>query len=198
MDLSTLSSLPDRQWRTGIAEVIKYGLMADRALFERLERIDLRALKKNVGMQGFFVGRSAAIKAGVVSKDERETRGLRETLNLGHTFGHAIESVTRYRAYTHGEAIAIGMCAAARLGALLGSFPADAVRRVDRLFERWGLPTRMLRRPSRPRILAAMARDKKTVNGGFRFIVPLGIGGAKVAEAVPLRLVARVLEEVGA
>lgn len=197
MDLSTLATLPDRQWRTGIAEVIKYGLMGDRTLFERLEKIDLPALKKDVGMQGFLVSRSASIKAAVVSKDEGETRGLRETLNLGHTFGHAIESVSGYRAYTHGEAISIGMCAAARLGALLGSFPADAVPRVDRLFERWGLPTRVSRRLSRPLILAAMSRDKKTVNGGFRFVVPVGIGRAKVVGGVAPDQVSLTLAEVG-
>jgi 3-dehydroquinate synthase len=197
MDLSTLATLPDRQWRTGIAEVIKYGLMADRSLFERLEKIDLPALKKNLGLQGVLVSRSAAIKAGVVSKDEWETRGLRETLNLGHTYGHAVESVTGYGTYTHGEAIAIGMCAAARLGALVGSFPADGVPRVDRLFQRWGLPTRVSRRLSRPLILAAMARDKKTLNGGFRFVVPVGIGRAKVVGGVASGLVAKTLAEVG-
>ena len=197
MDLSTLETLPDRQWRTGMAEIIKYGMIADGRLFKQLETLDLARLKKSRRLLQTVVSRSVAIKAAVVSKDERETSGLRATLNLGHTFGHAIETVSGYKAYTHGEAVAIGMCAAARLGARLGTFPATGIGRVDNLVRRWGLPTRVGRSLPRSKILAAMARDKKAVDGGFRFVVPVGIGQAKVAANVSPDSVVRTLEEVG-
>jgi 3-dehydroquinate synthase len=197
VDLSTLATLTDRQWRTGIAEIIKYGLIADREIFEELEKEDLAFLKSNPRALESLVARSAAIKAAVVSKDERELTGVRATLNLGHTFGHAIESVSGYTAYTHGEAVAIGLCAAARLGARLGTFPFKAIHRVDALVTRWGLPARVHRPLPRAKILAAMARDKKTVDGGFRFVVPVGLGRAKVVAQVSLEMVVQTLAEVG-
>lgn len=197
MDLTTLTTLPDRQWRTGLAEIIKYGIIADPEILEILEKIDLPVLKKNMRVLESLVARSAAIKADVVSKDEKELSGVRATLNLGHTFGHAIESVSGYRAYTHGEAVAIGLCAAARLGERLGTFPLNAIPRVESLVARWGLPTRVHRRLPRSKILAAMARDKKTVDGGFRFVVPVGMGRAKVVAQVPRDDVFQTLTEVG-
>ena len=197
IDLSTLATLPDRQWRTGMAEIIKYGFISDKALFDQLEKSSLAELKKNYRQQERWVARSAAIKAGVVSKDERETGGLRATLNLGHTFGHAIETVSGYRAYTHGEAVAIGLCAAARLGGRLGTFPESEIGRAESLVSRWGLPTRVRRPLSRSKILAAMARDKKAVDGNFRFVVPVGIGRAKVVAHVSPDSVVRTLKEVG-
>ncbi len=197
MDTATLRTLPDRQWRTGVAEIIKYGLIADKALFALLEKTSLANLKKTPRLLIGIIARSAAIKAEVVSKDERETRGLREILNLGHTFGHAVETVTGYRDYTHGEAIAVGMCAAARLGAALGAFPAAGVDRVDAIFKRWGLPVRARRPLPRARILHAMAKDKKTLAGRFRFVVPVGWGNARVVSVVDPRVLGGVLSAVG-
>jgi len=197
MDPSTLRTLPDRQWRTGMAEVIKYGLIADKSMVKLLERKTLADLKKDPRLLANLIGRSAAMKARVVSRDERETRGLREILNLGHTFGHAIETVTGYRDYTHGEAIAVGMCASARLGAALGAFPVSAVDRVDALFRRWGLPVRARRPLPRAKILHAMAKDKKTIDGRFRFVVPVGWGSAKVVSDVDRGTLDAVLSAVG-
>jgi len=197
MDLSTLRTLPDRQWRTGMAEVIKYGLIADRKLFEDLEAADPAAFRRDPRAVETIVARSAAIKAGVVARDERETRGLREILNLGHTFGHALETATGYTAYTHGEAIAVGMAAAARLGEALGTFPSENVARVDRLLERWGLPTRARRPLSRGKILRAMSKDKKTMAGRFRFVVPQGWGRARVVSGIPRERLERTLDAVG-
>lgn len=197
MDPATLRTLPDRQWRTGMAEVIKYGLIADKSMIGVLERKTLGDLKKDHRLLANLIGRSAAIKARVVSRDERETRGLREILNLGHTFGHAIESVTKYRDYTHGEAIAVGMCAAARLGAALNAFPASGIDRVDALFRRWGLPVRVRRPLPRSKILQAMAKDKKTIAGQFRFVVPAGWGNAKVVSGVGRDTLDAVLSSVG-
>lgn len=197
MDVATLRTLPDRQWRTGMAEVIKYGLIADRSLLQLVERKTLADLKGDPGLLSRLIGRSAGIKARVVSRDERESRGQREILNLGHTFGHAIETVTGYRDYTHGEAIAVGMCAAARLGAALGAFPASGVKRVDALFHRWGLPVRARRPLPRAEILRAMAKDKKTIAGRFRFVVPVGWGSAKVVADVDRTTLNTVLSAVG-
>lgn len=197
MDLETLPSLPDRQWRTGMAEIIKYGLIADRLLFRRLEGSTLKELQSRPRFQEWVISRSVAIKVDVVSRDEHETRGLREILNLGHTFGHALETLTGYRTYTHGEAIAVGMCAAARLGVRVGSFPETDVARVDALFRRWGLPTRARRPLPRAKIYEAMAKDKKTLAGKFRFVVPQGWGAARVVAGLGPADIDPVLDAVG-
>jgi 3-dehydroquinate synthase len=197
MDLAVLKTLPDREWRTGLAEVIKYGLISDRRILDIMRTETLDSLRRRPALLAEVVRRSAACKARVVSADERETKGLREILNLGHTFGHALETVTGYGDYTHGEAISVGMCAAARLGARLGTFRAADVPAVDALFERWGLPVRARRKAPRARLLAAMARDKKNVGGSFRFIVPVGWSRAKAVQGVPMEVVQSVLSEVG-
>jgi 3-dehydroquinate synthase len=196
-DLSVLRTLPDREWRTGMAEVIKYGFIADPDLLARLEKEDLAGLKARPALWESLVARCAAIKAAVVSVDEKDTLGRRELLNLGHTFGHAVESVTRYGAYTHGEAISVGMCAAARLAARLKLFPFAYVRRTEDLLARWGLPVRAERRLPRAALLKAMSRDKKAVGGKFRFVVPVRWGRATSVSGTPPAVVSRVLAEVG-
>ena len=197
MDLSVLKTLPDRQWRTGIAEVIKYGLIADLKLLKRMEEVNLDRLKGDPGLQAEVVQRSVAIKARVVAQDERETRGVREILNLGHTFGHAVESVSGFRQYTHGEAIAVGFCAAARLGVLEGVFPRGGVSRVENLLVRWGLPVTVRRPLPRAKILGAMSRDKKTVGGTFRFVLPEAWAKARGVGNVPKAHVIEALRAVG-
>jgi 3-dehydroquinate synthase len=197
MDLSVLKTLPDREWRTGMAEVIKYGLIEEARILKIVRTETLASLRKKPALLAELVRRSAACKARIVSADEKETRGLREILNLGHTFGHALETVTGYDAYTHGEAISVGMCAAARLGAGLGTFAAGDVPAVDALFSRWGLPSRARRPVSRAKILEAMSRDKKNVGGTFRFIIPSGWSKAKAVSGVGIETVNSVLNEVG-
>lgn len=196
-DLSVLKTLPDREWRTGMAEVIKYGLISDPRLLKIVRAETLDSLRRKLALVKEVVARSAAAKARVVSADEFETKGLREILNLGHTFGHALEAVTGFSAYTHGEAISVGMCAAARLGADLGTFRAADVPAVDDVFRRWGLPVRARRPVSREKLLAAMARDKKNVGGSFRFVVPTGWSKAKGVAGVPMDAVSAVLDAVG-
>jgi 3-dehydroquinate synthase len=191
-NLQVLSSLPTRQRRSGLAEVIKYGMIADAPLFAFLEehlkaclRLEPRALR-------VMVDRSARIKARVVSRDERETGELRVHLNFGHTLGHALEAATGYRRWTHGEAIAIGMCAAAELSVGLGRLPAAGFRRLVALIEAAGLPI-CARGVSRAAVRRALAFDKKFIHGRPRWVLPTRIGQVTVTEAVNALLVDRVV-----
>jgi 3-dehydroquinate synthase len=193
-NLSLLRTLPLRQRRSGLAEVIKYGMIADPTLFAFLEGhlsaclgLELRAVR-------VMVERSCAIKARVVSRDERETRGLRAHLNFGHTIGHALEAATRYVRWTHGEAIAIGMCAAVRLGVDLGLCRAADAERLLRVIRAAGLPTRAAG-VSRHAVMRALRYDKKFIHGRPRWVLPTRIGAVIVTEAVPESVVRRVLTE---
>jgi len=190
-DPDVLATLPPRQFRGGLAEVIKYGIIADPKLFAFLEKNFDAVLRRSPRALEYIIPRSVEIKARVVSKDERES-GLREILNFGHTFGHALESVTRYRRYQHGEAVAWGMMAAALLGHEAGLTPADDVSRIVSLVRRLG-PL-----PPWPRILAAdfisaMRADKKTRAGRLRFVLTPRIGKARSYDDIPLDLVECVL-----
>ena len=152
-DLDTLRTLPPREFRAGLAEVIKYGIISDAALFQRLER-DLPALL-NLAPKPLaaVVARCCEIKAEVVGQDETEN-GPRAILNFGHTLGHALEAISGYGKYLHGEAIAIGQVAAARLSADALGLSAKEVERIRSLFERAGLPTAVSLKARAP----AMAR----------------------------------------
>src|ERR1700686_3679895 len=190
-DPALLRTLPEREFRGGLAEIIKHAVIADTAMFlyleknmEKVERRDRLALE-------FLIPRNVEIKARVGSRDERES-GLREILNFGHTFAHALESVTKYRRYQHGEAVAWGMIAAAFLGHELGLTRADGVSRIIALIRRlgplppWpGVPARAL--------LRAMRSDKKARSGKLRFVLTSRIGKAASYDRVPLQAVERVL-----
>lgn len=191
-NLSVLASLPLRQRRSGLGEVIKYGLIANRPLFEFLEAhlpdclaLEPRALR-------VMVERSCRIKARVVSQDERETEGIRVGLNFGHTIGHALEAATDYRRWTHGEAIAIGMCAAADLAVRMGCCRASDQERLARLICAAGLPTHATN-VSLAAVRRALRLDKKFIHGRPRWVLPTRIGRVVVTEAVPTGLVNRVL-----
>ena len=190
-DPEALSTLPEREFRGGLAEVIKYGVIADRKLFAFLERHIHAILRRESAPLERVVRRSIAIKARVVSKDERES-GLREILNFGHTFGHALESVTRYRQFQHGEAIAWGMMCAALLGHEVAGMPADAVSRIVSLVRRIGpLPSWPLVKPAE--LLHAMHSDKKARNGKLRFVLPGKIGRASTVNGIPEKTVECIL-----
>jgi 3-dehydroquinate synthase len=139
-----------------------------------------------------MIERSCRIKAKVVSRDERETTDTRAQLNFGHTLGHALEAATGYRRWTHGEAIAIGMCAAAHLSFEAGWLPGSDVQRVVRLIQAIGLPTRA-RGVSRRAVLGALRYDKKFIHGCPRWVLPTRIGQVVVTEEVRPMLVERVL-----
>ena len=192
IDTNLLRSLPERQFRSGLAEVIKYGVIADAELFAYLEQNMERVLRRDVEALSHIIPRCVEIKADVVSRDERES-GLREILNFGHTFGHALESVTRYRRYLHGEAVAWGMIAAGLLGCELGITEADEVARVASLIRRMG------KMPDWPRVapktlIAAMISDKKTHAGKLRFVLSPRIGEAHSSETVPRDALERIMQ----
>ena len=192
IDTDLLKTLPGRQFRSGVAEVIKYGVIADAELFAYLEQSMEKLLRHDRGALEYVIPRCVEIKADVVSRDERES-GLREILNFGHTFGHALESVTKYRSYLHGEAVAWGIVAAALLGRELGITRNDDVSRVASLIRRIG------KMPDWPRVgpkilIAAMLSDKKTRAGKLRFVVTPRIGEAYSSEAVSMEALERAMQ----
>ncbi len=176
-DTATLATLPPRELRAGLAEVIKYGLLCDAALFEWLEVHLEELLGARPEALAHVVRRSCEIKAMFVGRDEREERGERALLNLGHTFGHAVESATGYRKWLHGEAVAAGLVMAAAMSRELGLVSPEELVRVHTLIERAGLPTRGAGvEPGT--VLEHMALDKKVLAGRLRLVLLRRIGNA--------------------
>ncbi|MFT3868030.1 MAG: 3-dehydroquinate synthase [Nibricoccus sp.] len=192
-----LDTLPPREFAAGMAEVIKYGLLGDYSLFEQLERQPLTVTSSALAA---VVRACCAAKARIVEADERELakEGGRALLNLGHTFGHAIEQVTGYGTYLHGEAVAIGLAAAARLSAKLKFIGGSDVARVDQVVAAHALPVRLRESLPIPALMAAMARDKKVRGGMLRFVVMKKLGEAATQSGVDPSLVETVWRELGA
>jgi len=182
-DTDTLTTLDERQLRAGLAEVIKYGLIRDADFFAWLERNLARVLAREPAALAHVIEQSCRNKAAVVAADEREA-GERALLNLGHTFGHAIETATGYTSWLHGEAIAAGMCMAARLSERLERLETAEVRRIEDLFARAGLPTAPPPVPA-DRLAAIMQGDKKALGGRLRLILLERIGRARVVDDCP-------------
>ncbi|MCL2524728.1 MAG: 3-dehydroquinate synthase [Betaproteobacteria bacterium] len=191
-DLNTLDTLPERELAAGLAEVIKYGLIRDAAFFVWLENHLDALLARDKAALAYAVACSCASKAAVVAADERET-GERALLNLGHTFGHAIETGLGYGVWLHGEAVAAGTLIAAELSARLGWLTADAVHRIERLFVRAGLPVRAPRLGA-DRYLAWMRHDKKVQDGKLRLVLLQGIGRAVVTDVADEAAIAAAIE----
>lgn len=197
VDTALLATLPAREFAAGMAEVIKYGLLGDAELFARLEREPLTLASGDLAE---VVRRCCATKARIVEADERETaaEGGRALLNLGHTFGHAIEQVTGYGTYLHGEAVAVGLCAAARLSQKLGYVGAAEVARVEKVVAAHALPARLREPLALPDLVAAMARDKKVRAGGLRFVVLRSLGESATQGGIDPKLAEEAFREVGA
>ena len=191
-DPEALRTLPEREFRGGLAEVIKYGVIADAKLFAYLEENLEKILRRDAAALEHIIRRSVEIKARVVSRDERES-GLREILNYGHTFGHALESATRYRRYQHGEAVAWGMMCAALLGYGVVHMPGDAVSRIVALIKRVGSPLPGWPKTSPKKLFAAMRADKKARGGKVRFVLAPRLGKASSYDDVPAEMVECVL-----
>jgi 3-dehydroquinate synthase len=192
-DLDTLETLPSREYRAGLAEVIKYGIIYDAALFRRLERELPKLLERDPKTLAAVVARCCEIKAEVVAQDETEG-GLRAILNFGHTIGHALEAVSRYGKYLHGEAISIGQVATAQLSAQVLGLSNDEVLRIEQLFHRAGLPTAVtFPAAQRARLLEVMRLDKKVSGGEIKFVLAKQIGRVEFGCRVPERLLHQLL-----
>lgn len=193
-DIMFVKSLSLRQLRTGLAEVIKYGLIKDPELFSFLEKNLDDILSYNPNALEYIIKRSANIKASLVERDEKETRGLRIILNFGHTLGHAIEAAAGFSRYTHGEAIAIGMLIAARISVLLGLIGSPVYLRVENMIKRSGLPL-CIRNVAEQDILQAYYHDKKFKGSVNRLVLLKGIGKTKIAENIPLGIIRKTVKE---
>lgn len=194
-DLDWLRSLPPREWRCGMAEVIKYAMIGDAPLgaFLREQAAALAALELTAVEE--MVGRCAAQKAGIVARDERETTGQRAVLNYGHTFGHALEALGGYALFSHGEGVAIGMGMAADLAVQLQLAPPALVTAQDALLRQFDLPTRCPRHAALTpaAILEAMQHDKKAQAGKLRFVVVPACGHAETVTVADRNLLLRVI-----
>jgi 3-dehydroquinate synthase len=210
IDPQTLTTLPQRELTSGWAEVIKHGLILDRELFEFLETNVNRVKKLDPQLLTRAIGRSAAIKAWVVSQDERERTGKRIMLNYGHTIGHGLEAATEYRRFLHGEAVAVGMMGAAKLSQRMGLLSPATVERQKVLLEEFGLPTSLQTEGGRRRrssrrgstrlsigaVTRAMEVDKKMSGKAIRWVLLQHIGEAVARSDVPQRDVLAVLREL--
>ena len=192
-DLDTLQTLPMREFRAGLAEVIKYGIIYDAKLFGQLERNMPQLVTQDTSMLSATIARCCRIKAEVVGQDEKE-EGLRAILNFGHTIGHGLEAISGYGKYLHGEAISIGQMAAARISLALCGLPPADVGRMAALFANAGLPTGVkLNTVQAKRLLAAIKLDKKVESGKVKFVLAKRIGKVITSQNVPDELVLQAL-----
>ena len=182
-DTDTLASLPERELRSGFAEVIKHGAIRDEHFFAWLEKEHRRVLLREADAVAHAVRRCCEIKAEVVSSDERES-GLRAILNFGHTIGHAMEALTEYVGLLHGEAVSMGMCFAAQLSVRRAGLAKAEARRLESLIAASGLPTRLGEKFEIDQLMAAMRLDKKARNGKLRFVLLKKLGETVLSDTV--------------
>jgi 3-dehydroquinate synthase len=195
-DLATLDSLPAREFKAGLAEVVKYGIIYDPMLFARIERDLDKILNREPKVLAEIVARCCEIKAEVVGKDETEG-GLRAILNFGHTIGHGLEAISQYGKYLHGEAISIGQVAAARLSQLQSGLGENEVRRIRDLFRRIGLPVNVrLSAADKKKLFSAMQLDKKVSGGEIKFVLAREIGKVDYGQKVSPENLEKVLKEL--
>ena len=192
-DTSTLATLPDRELRAGLAEVLKYGALGDRAFFDWISENAAALLARDDEAIAYAIATSCAHKAGIVARDETET-GERMLLNFGHTFGHAIEAEQGFGGLVHGEAVAVGMVLAAQLSARLDMAPQGDAERLAATLGGLGLPTQIPEGLDPQRLLARMRLDKKNLSGKLRLILWRGIGHARVVSDVDEAAVLEVLQ----
>ncbi|MGJ8651329.1 MAG: 3-dehydroquinate synthase [Opitutaceae bacterium] len=198
IDAALLQTLPPREFAAGMAEVIKYGMLADATLLSNLEALD--GLDATSDELPAVIRRCCEIKAQVVADDEKETAasGGRALLNLGHTFAHAIENVAGYGTYLHGEAVAIGLKLATQLSVHLEQIPAGDVAHVQRIIEQFKLPTHIDEPLKVVDLMAAMQRDKKNRSGHLRFVTMTHLGTAVTTDGIGAELIENLWREAGA
>lgn len=193
-DTDTLNTLDDRELSAGMAEVIKYGLLGDAEFFLWLEQNIDALMARDPALLAYAIERSCLDKAAIVAADEKES-GQRALLNLGHTFGHAIETGMGYGAWLHGEAVAVGMLLAAALSVRLGDMNAQDLHRIENLLSRAGLPTRAPAGLDSQRFIELMAVDKKAIDGQLRLVLMRAIGDSYIADGVATVDIAAVIDE---
>ncbi len=194
IDPAYLDSLPEREYLSGLAEIVKYGVILDAELFTTLEANSAAIRSRDHKHLVPIIARCCQLKASVVEQDEREETGLRAILNYGHTFAHAFETIGGYGCWLHGEAVAAGMICASRLAEKLERIDDTLTQRQVRLLEAFSLP--VAPRPEWPieELIAVMRRDKKAVAGKLRFILPTRLGEARLVGDIPESLARDVLE----
>ncbi|MBI1831568.1 MAG: 3-dehydroquinate synthase [Planctomycetes bacterium] len=195
IDVSTLDTLPEREFKSGLAEVVKYGVILDAEFFAHLEKNVDAILKRDPAAIQRIVLRSCELKAKIVEQDEREETDVRAKLNYGHTFAHAFETAGGYGTWLHGEAVSAGMVCASRLAQRRGLVAREITERQCQLLQKFSLPTAPLRWPIEE-LLATMRKDKKAVGGRMRFILPTRLGEVETFGDVPEADVRAVLETV--
>lgn len=192
-DVSTLKTLPERELRSGLAEVIKYAFIADPQLLHILEEKTKSLSEASSDTLIEIISRCCSAKARIVQRDEKE-HGIRSILNYGHTFGHVLETLTNYTQFTHGEAVALGMIVAARISCAIGATDQATVEKQERLISAAGLPTRIDRLIDPQSVVRQLTRDKKRLAGQTRWVLPKTIGEVFLTDDVPLDVVLRVVK----
>jgi len=193
IDPATLATLPEREFRAGMYEALKCGVIGNEELFVRLERCSMKDLRKDKEFLAWTISQSVRLKAQVVSADEREG-DLRRVLNFGHTIGHALEAATNYRRFLHGEAVAWGMIAASRIAAQVGCCHQSVYERIRDAALRWGkLPSVTVQTAKAIKLIGS---DKKNEAGVLHFVLPKKIGQVEVANDVPESAIAAAMAEI--
>jgi 3-dehydroquinate synthase len=193
VDPALLATLPDREFRAGLFEALKCGVIADAKIFEFMETSRERILQRDAETLQWLIGEAIAVKARVVAQDEREA-GLRRVLNFGHTIGHALEAETKYKQYLHGEAVAWGMVAATMLAVALQKTPPETAQRIIAAILAYSPLPKVNVRPKS--LVKRLAMDKKSRNGVPHFVLPVEVGKVEISNEVPPEMVVHALEEV--
>jgi 3-dehydroquinate synthase len=194
-NLATLQTLPERDFLSGLAEIVKYGVIADPELFVFMQAKSDAVLQRDPDTLTHLITRSCKIKADVVVADEHETTGLRAILNFGHTIGHALEGATHYSRYLHGEAIAIGMISACCIGEAFGITPLSLRPELTALLTDLGLPVALPKDISDADLIALTAQDKKAVAGEARFVLASAMGKVALQDKIPREVVLSGLQK---
>jgi len=194
-DISCLGTLPEEDFISGMAEVIKYGIISDPDLFKFLDENSAGIMNKNQPDLQKIVETCAKIKIDVVRLDEKD-HGIRMNLNFGHTLGHALETATDYTGYSHGEAIAVGMVFATRLAIKNSLAEPELLEKVIGILNAYKLPTKIDKNLDSQQLLEIMKHDKKAADGKIRFVIPTTIGRVKVVDEIPEEIIIQTLEEM--
>ena len=193
VDLSLLKTLSSGEIRSGLAEVVKYGVIADPSLFEYVEGHVKDILALNLDVVEPIVEKSYRIKAGIVEQDEKDTRGIRMVLNYGHTIGHAVESAAGFK-YSHGESVSIGMVCVNDIACEIGIFSQSEAERIERLLSKIGLPVKIANGKLAD-IIRFLKHDKKSISGANRFVLPVRIGKTEIKSEIPPELVKKTIKK---